>query len=57
MKKITLFERKIDGLYNGFDFFIGIVGGEVQFGPLDTAATDRPIVPAWVIMMMEKLVE
>jgi hypothetical protein len=27
-------------------FKIGIVGGEVQFGPLGTAATSRPIVPA-----------
>jgi hypothetical protein len=27
-------------------FFIGIVGGGVQLGPLDTAATNRPIVPA-----------
>jgi hypothetical protein len=24
----------------------GILGGEVQFGPLGTAATNRPIVPA-----------
>jgi hypothetical protein len=29
----------------GFDL-IGIVGGGVQLGPLDTAATNRPIVPA-----------
>jgi hypothetical protein len=27
-------------------FFIGIVGGGVQFDPLGTAATNRPIVPA-----------
>jgi hypothetical protein len=27
-------------------FFIGIVGGEVQLGPLGTAATNRSIVPA-----------
>jgi hypothetical protein len=27
-------------------FLIGIVGGGVQLGPLGTAATDRPIVPA-----------
>jgi hypothetical protein len=27
-------------------FFIGIVGGGVQLGPLGTAATNRPIVPA-----------
>jgi hypothetical protein len=27
-------------------FLIGIVGGGVQFGPLNTAATNRPIVPA-----------
>jgi hypothetical protein len=26
-------------------------------GPIGTAATNRPIVPAWVIMTMEKLVE
>jgi hypothetical protein len=40
-------------------FLIGIVGGGVQLGPLGTAATNRPIVPAsgGVIMMMEKLVE
>jgi hypothetical protein len=28
-------------------FLIGIVGGGVQLGPLGTAATNRPIVPAW----------
>jgi hypothetical protein len=27
-------------------FLIGIVGGGVQFGPLSTAATNMPIVPA-----------
>jgi hypothetical protein len=27
-------------------FLIGIVGGGVQLGPLDTTATNRPIVPA-----------
>jgi hypothetical protein len=27
-------------------FLIGIVGGGVQMGPLGTAATNRPIVPA-----------
>jgi hypothetical protein len=27
-------------------FLIGIVGGEVQLGPLGTAATNRPIKPA-----------
>jgi hypothetical protein len=27
-------------------FFIAIVGGGVQLGPLGTAATNRPIVPA-----------
>jgi hypothetical protein len=27
-------------------FLIGIMGGGVQLGPLDTAATNRPIVPA-----------
>jgi hypothetical protein len=27
-------------------FLIGIVGGGVQLGPLDTALTNRPIVPA-----------
>jgi hypothetical protein len=26
-------------------FLIGILGGGVQLGPLDTAATNRPIVP------------
>jgi hypothetical protein len=31
----------------GMNFFlIGIVGGGVQLGPLGTAATSRPIVPA-----------
>jgi hypothetical protein len=30
----------------GSNFFIGIVGGGVQLDPLDTAATNRPIVPA-----------
>jgi hypothetical protein len=29
-----------------FFFEIGIVGGGVQLGPLGTAATNRPIVPA-----------
>jgi hypothetical protein len=29
-----------------FIFLIGIVGGGVQLGPLGTAATNRPIVPA-----------
>jgi hypothetical protein len=38
-------------------FLIGTVGRGVQLGPLSTAATNRPIVPAPVIMMMEKLVE
>jgi hypothetical protein len=33
-----------------------VVGG-VQLSPLGTAATNRPIVPARVIMMIEKLVE
>jgi hypothetical protein len=33
------------------------VGGGVQLGPRGTVATNRPIVPARVIMMMEKLVE
>jgi hypothetical protein len=27
-------------------FLIGIVGGGIQLGPLGTAATNRPIVPA-----------
>jgi hypothetical protein len=38
-------------------FLIGIVGSGVQLGPLGTMATNRPTVPARVIMMMEKLVE
>jgi hypothetical protein len=38
-------------------FLIGIMGGGVQLDPLDTAATNMPIVPAQVLMMMEKLVE
>jgi hypothetical protein len=38
-------------------FLICILRGGVQFGPLGTAVTNRPIVPATVIMMMEKLVE
>jgi hypothetical protein len=29
-----------------FFFYISIVGGGVQLGPLGTAATNRPIVPA-----------
>jgi hypothetical protein len=33
------------------------MGCGVQLGPLGTAATYRPIVPARVIMMMEKSVE
>jgi hypothetical protein len=32
------------------------MGGGVQLGPLGTAATNRPIVPTQVFMMMEKLV-
>jgi hypothetical protein len=33
--------------YDVFQFFlIGILGGGVQLGPLGTAATNRPIVPA-----------
>jgi hypothetical protein len=31
---------------NGPSFLIGIVGVGVQLGPLGTAATNRPIVPA-----------
>jgi hypothetical protein len=38
-------------------FFIGIVGGGVQLGPLDTAATNGLLCQHRVIMMMEKLVE
>jgi hypothetical protein len=39
-------------------FLIGIVwGGGIQLGPLGTAATNTPIVPARVIMIVEKLVE
>jgi hypothetical protein len=38
-------------------FFIGILGGGVQFGSLGTAATNKPIVPPRVIMMMDKLVK
>jgi hypothetical protein len=38
-------------------FLIGVVGGVVQLYPLGTAATNKPIVSALVIMMMEKLVE
>jgi hypothetical protein len=34
-----------------------IAGCGVQLGPLGTEATDWPIVPAEVIMMMENLVE
>jgi hypothetical protein len=37
-------------------FLIGVMGG-VKLDLLDTAATYRSIVSAWVIMMMEKLVE
>jgi hypothetical protein len=38
-------------------FLIRLVGGGVQLGPLGTAVTDWPIVPASMIMMMENLVE
>jgi hypothetical protein len=39
-------------------FLIVIVGGGVQLDPLDTVATNRPIVPnPRLIMLMEKLVE
>jgi hypothetical protein len=38
-------------------FFISIVGGGVQLGPLDTAATNGLLCQPRVIMMMEKLVE
>jgi hypothetical protein len=38
-------------------FLIGIVGGGVQLGPPDTAATIRPIVPTPGDLVMEKLVE
>jgi hypothetical protein len=31
---------------NNLIFLIGLVGGGVQLGPLGTAATNRPIVPA-----------
>jgi hypothetical protein len=41
--------------FNSISF--GVVGSGVQLDPLGTAATNRPIVPAWVIMMMEKLME
>jgi hypothetical protein len=38
-------------------FFNWYSGREVQLGPLGTAATNRPILLARVIMMTEKLVE
>jgi hypothetical protein len=38
-------------------FFVGIVGGGVQLGLLDTAATNGLLCRPRVIMMMEKLVE
>jgi hypothetical protein len=34
------------GMFTELIFLIGIVGGGVQLGPLDTAATNRPIVSA-----------
>jgi hypothetical protein len=37
-------EENVDN--NAKVFLIGIVGGGVQLGPLGTAATNRPIVPA-----------
>jgi hypothetical protein len=40
-----------------FFFLIWYSGGGVQLGPLGTAATNRPIVPAPGHMMMDKLVE
>jgi hypothetical protein len=42
---------------NGSGLLRSRVGGGVQLGPLGTAATNMPIVPARMIMMMEKLVE
>jgi hypothetical protein len=36
---------------------MSICGGGFQFGLLGTSATNRPIVPARVIMMMDKFVE
>jgi hypothetical protein len=38
-------------------FFIGIVGGGVQLGPLGTEATNGLLCQPRVIMMMGKLVE
>jgi hypothetical protein len=39
------FHRPLSYYHNNI-FLIGIVGGGVQLGPLGTAATNRPIVPA-----------
>jgi hypothetical protein len=36
----------LHGLLQGYFFFIGIVGSGIHLGPLGTAATIRPIVPA-----------
>jgi hypothetical protein len=40
-----------------FNFLIGIVGGGVHLGALDTAATNGLLCQPRVIMMMEKSVE
>jgi hypothetical protein len=51
-----MFNNEMSSVKFGF-FLIGIVGGGVQLGPLDTAATNGLLCQPQVIMMMEKLVE
>jgi hypothetical protein len=45
-KKFSIGSISISLYQLPFFFLIGIVGGGVQLGPLDTAATNRPIVPS-----------
>jgi hypothetical protein len=57
-KKMQTDIHASNGIRNFFlNFLIVIVTGGVQIGPLSTAATNRPMVPGWVVMMKEKLIE
>jgi hypothetical protein len=46
LKKCRMIQNNGDLVCSFFIFLTGIVGGGVQLGPLGTAATNRPIVPA-----------